>query len=230
MEIKIHYEDNHILVVDKPVNIPVQEDKSKDKDLLNILKEYIKQKYNKPGNVFLTLVHRLDRPVGGLMVFAKTSKATSRLFEQFRLKSVNKTYLAVVRGVLPKSKDNLKHYILKDKDKNIVKIVSPYHSQGKEALLYYESIQTVNNLSLIKIDLKTGKPHQIRVQIASLGTPIFGDQKYGININKQGEQLALWSYKLSFVHPINKETLTFISIPKKQYPWDLFNLIMPNLI
>ena len=203
-------EDNHLLVVNKPINIPVQEDESKDKDLLNMLKDYIKEKYNKPGNVYLGLVHRLDRPVGGVMVFAKTSKCASRLSEQIRNKEFNKIYNAVVIGEINES-GVLVDKLLKDEKTNIVKV----DDKGKEAILEYKRIKCIDNLSLIEVKLKTGRSHQIRVQLANLGFPLYGDQKYNKDA-KVGEQIALFSKKISFAHPITKEIMNFeIELPNK---------------
>ena len=171
--INIIYEDNHLLVVDKPINVPVCEDESKDDDLLNILKQYLKEKYNKQGNVYLGLVHRLDRPVGGIMVFAKTSKAASRISKQISNHTFDKTYYAVVKGKV-KTKGTLIDRLTKDNKKNITKI----DNSGKEAILDYELIEYKDNLSLVKIKLKTGRSHQIRVQFSSRNHPLYGDQKY----------------------------------------------------
>lgn len=214
--IKIIYEDNHILVVEKPINMPVCEDDSKDKDLLTELKDYIKNKYNKPGNVYLGLIHRLDRPVGGVMVFAKTSKAASRLSEEVRSHIMQKRYYAIIEGKV-NSKGTLVDKLLKDEKTNITKV----DIKGKESILNYELVKYVNNYSLVDIDLKTGRSHQIRVQFSSRNLPLYGDQKYNKNSNK-GEQIALFAYCLSFIHPVTKELLTFkIDIPST-YPWTLF--------
>lgn len=214
--INILYEDNHIIVVEKKINIPVQEDDSKDKDLLTMIKEYIKEKYNKPGNVYLGLVHRLDRPVGGVMVFAKTSKAASRLSEQVRTHKLCKKYYAVVNGNL-KDSDTLKDKLLKDTKKNIVR-VSP---NGKDSELSYKLISKIDNLNLVDIDLKTGRSHQIRVQFSSRNNPLYGDQKYNKNA-KVGEQIALFAYSLSFYHPITKELVTFSLPLPNRYPFSIF--------
>ena len=212
----ILYEDNHIIVVEKKINIPVQEDESKDEDLLTIIKEYIKEKYNKPGNVYLGLVHRLDRPVGGVMVFAKTSKAASRLSEQIRTNKIHKKYYAVVEGKLPKE-GTLKDKLLKDTKRNIVTV----NSKGKDSELSYKLVNTKDNLNLVDIDLKTGRSHQIRVQFSSRNNPLFGDQKYNKNA-KVGQQIALFAYSLSFYHPTTKELMTFnLDLPKR-YPFTLF--------
>ena len=217
--IKVLYEDNHIIVVEKKINIPVQEDDSKDKDLLTIIKEYLKEKYNKPGNVYLGLVHRLDRPVGGVMVFAKTSKAASRLSEQIRNHQITKKYYAVVEGNL-KNSATLKDKLLKDKKKNMVRI-SP---NGLDAELSYELIDKKDNLNLVDIDLKTGRSHQIRVQFSSRNNPLYGDQKYNKNA-KVGQQIALFAHSISFYHPTTKELLTFnLDLPDR-YPFNIFKKI-----
>lgn len=221
--VKVIYEDNHLLVVEKPVNILSQGDDTNDKDMVNLLKNYVKEKYNKPGNVFIGLVHRLDRPVGGVMVFAKTSKAASRLSEQVRNKSFKKTYRAVIHGTMNKKEDTLKDYLYKNKKTNMVSVVNKNHKEAKNAELDYETLQSKNKFSLVQIDLKTGRPHQIRVQFASRKHPLFGDQRYGQDVNKVGQQIALWSYKIEITHPTTKEKMEFICEPPKEYPWDLFS-------
>ena len=214
--INILYEDNHIIVVEKKINIPVQEDDSKDKDLLTIIKKYIKEKYNKPGNVYLGLVHRLDRPVGGVMVFAKTSKAASRLSEQVRTNKIHKEYYAVVEGKLPKE-GILRDKLLKDTKRNIVTV----NSNGKDSELSYKVIDTKDNLNLVDINLKTGRSHQIRVQFSSRNNPLYGDQKYNKGA-KVGQQIALFSHTLSFYHPTTKELMTFkLDLPNR-YPFTIF--------
>ena len=214
--INIIYEDNHLLVVEKPINIIVQEDNTKDKDLLTILKEYIKEKYNKPGNVYLGLVHRLDRPVGGIMVFAKTSKAAGRLSEQIRNKTFKRTYNAIVMGNINQS-GKLEDYLLKDEKKNIVKV----DKSGKLAILYYKKLSYKDNMSLVEINLETGRSHQIRVQMSNYGYPLFGDQKYNKKASV-GEQIALFAKKIEFIHPVTKENLVFeIDLPNR-YPFNIF--------
>lgn len=214
----ILYEDNHIIVVEKKINIPVQEDDSKDLDLLTIIKQYLKDKYQKPGNVYLGLVHRLDRPVGGVMVFAKTSKAASRLSEQVRTHKINKKYYAIVEGELA-CEATLKDRLLKDKKNNIVRV----DKNGKDSELSYRVISNHHNLNLVDIDLKTGRSHQIRVQFSSRQNPLYGDQKYNKRA-KVGEQIALFAYSLSFYHPITKELMTFkLPLPIRRYPFSLFN-------
>jgi len=217
-KINIIYEDNHILVIEKPINILVQADDSNDIDLLTMLKKYLKEKYNKPGNVYLGLVHRLDRPVGGLMVFAKTSKASSRLSEQVRCRNLKKVYYAVVENNLSK-KGTLKDYLVKDNKTNNSYVTN--EKLGKEAILNYEVLDSIDNFSLVKIDLVTGRSHQIRVQFSSRGNPLYGDFRYNKNV-KDGSQIALFAKELSFTHPTTKEVLHFsIDLPNR-YPYTLF--------
>ena len=216
--INIIYEDNHLLVVEKPINVPVQADKSGDEDLLTMLKKYLKEKYNKPGDVYLGLVHRLDRPVGGVMVFAKTSKAASRLSKQVQKHEFKKIYMAVIEGKVSESstfKDKLK----KDEKTNITRV----SEDGKEAELSYNLIGFVNNLSLVRISLKTGRSHQIRVQFASRKIPLYGDQKYNPNAVK--DQIALFASKLEFKHPITKEVMSFELPLPERYPFTLFKAL-----
>ena len=222
--INVIYEDNHLLVVEKPVNVLSQGDDTNDKDMVNLLKNYLKVKYNKPGNVFVGLVHRLDRPVGGIMVFAKTSKAASRLSEQVRNKSFKKTYRAVLNGNMKKDKDTLKDYLYKNKKTNMVSVVNKNHKDAKDAELSYETISKNEKFSMVQVDLKTGRPHQIRVQFSSRNHPLFGDQRYGQHINKKGDQIALWSYKIEITHPTTKEKMEFICNPPNNYPWKLFEV------
>ena len=214
----ILYEDNHLLVVVKNANIPVQKDDSNDIDLLTKLKEYLKVKYNKPGNVYLGLVHRLDRPVSGVMVFAKTSKAASRLSEQIRTKKFEKKYYAIIDGKLKDTEGIFKDKLLKNNKTNTT-IIS---DNGKEAILNYKVLKIVNNLSLVDINLVTGRSHQIRVQFSSRHYPLYGDQRYNKNAQK-GQQIALISYYLSFYHPISKEKMVFEIKYPDFYPWSLFN-------
>ena len=212
------YEDNHILVIEKPINVPMQEDESKDLDVIRLAKDYLKNKYNKPGNVYCGLVHRLDRPVGGVVVLAKTSKAASRLSDSVRTHKMTKKYCAVVVGKLPKEKI-LIDYLIKDEKTNTSRITS--EKLGKYSELTYKVLQSKDNQSLIQIDLKTGRSHQIRVQFASRQCPLFGDQRYNKDA-KVGQQLALWATELSFPHPTTQEVLTFKSELPNTEPWKQF--------
>lgn len=224
MKIDIIFEDNHLLVVEKPINIPVQADDSRDEDLLTMLKRDLKVRYQKPGNVYLGLVHRLDRPVGGVIVFAKTSKAASRLSDVIRKNELERKYLAVVRGAPKTKKAKLEHFLWKDTKRNIVKAVSASHPKAKKAVLDYEVLASNQELSLLSVRLHTGRSHQIRVQLSTSGFPLYGDQKYGQHVNRPGEQIALWAHTLSFPHPVTKEVLTFRSQPPSAYPWNIWNV------
>ncbi len=217
--LKILFEDNHIIVVEKKPNIPSQADKTTDEDMLTIVKQYIKEKYNKLGNVYLGLVHRLDRPVGGIMVFAKTSKAASRLSDQVRKKVFKKKYLAVVDGKIESKQGTLEDYLYKDERHNTSKVVNKNKKNAKLAKLDYKVLKynKVKNLSLLEINLHTGRHHQIRVQLSHFGHSIFGDQKYGTR--GQGKQIALWAYELTIKHPITKEEITFQDLPEQIGTW-----------
>lgn len=203
--LKIFYEDNHIIVVEKKANILSQADSTKDIDMLTIIKKYIKEKYNKPGNVYLGLVHRLDRPVGGIMVFAKTSKAASRLSEEVRNHTLKKTYLAVVHGILEKSDGVFSDYLKKIGNGNTIVTTK---NAGKYSELHYKvlSYNKKDKQTLVEINLITGRHHQIRVQFASRGYPLCGDQRYG---KEDKTQIALYAYKLEFIHPVTKENMIF---------------------
>lgn len=215
--INILYEDNHLLVVEKPINIPTQEDSSGDIDLLSALKEYVKTKYKKPGNVYLGLIHRIDRPVGGVMVFAKTSKSASRLSEQIKNKEFIRNYHAVIKGNL-KEEGTWVDYLLKNKKTNTT-VVS---ENGKRSVLSYRIIKTHNDLTLVSVNLETGRPHQIRVQFSSRGWPLYGDQRYNKE-SRVGEQIALFASKVKFIHPITKDIMEFeLELPKRS-PFKLFN-------
>ena len=187
--------------------------------MLTIIKQYIKDKYNKPGNVYLGLVHRLDRPVGGVMVFAKTSKAASRLSEQVRQKELKKKYLTVVDGKIENNKGILEDYLYKDEKNNMSRVVSSTKKNAKKASLDYEVItyNEVKDLSLLKINLHTGRHHQIRVQLSNFGHSIFGDQKYGTR--GKGKQIALWAYELTIKHPVSKEEMVFKDLPEPIGTW-----------
>lgn len=218
-QLKIIYEDNHIIVVEKPPNVPSQSDKTEDEDMLTIIKAYLKEKYHKPGNVYLGLVHRLDRPVGGVMVFAKTSKAAGRLSEQVRNKTFQKEYLAIVDGKPTKQQGILEDYLLKNQQKNMSKVVGENTKNAKYAKLEYQFMKynPETDLSLLKILLHTGRHHQIRVQLSHWGHSICGDQKYGTR--GRGKQIALWAYQLTIEHPVTKERMTFTDVPEHIGPW-----------
>ena len=216
--LNVLYEDNHIIVVVKPYNVLSQRDSTGDRSIMDDIKDYIKVKYNKPGNVYLGLVHRLDRPVGGVMVFARTSKAASRLSQSFNSHDVEKKYLAIVNGKMESSKGEFEDYIERDNNGN-----SFISKNGKKAVLEYEVLEynSVYDCSLVSINLKTGRHHQIRVQFASRGHYLLGDQRYGVSDNKQ---ISLFAYSLSFIHPVTKEKMHFEVYPDKIDYWTRFTL------
>lgn len=224
-DLDILYEDNHLLVVVKPQNIPTQADESGDKDMLTIIKEYIKEKYNKPGNVYAGLVHRLDRPTGGVMVFAKTSKAAERLCESIKNGDFEKKYFCVTCGVPKQKNATLTHYLKKNEKTNKVAIVPMLTEGAKKAELQYSVLEDKNGFALVKVTLITGRSHQIRVQMAETGTPLFGDSKYGTDKRTFKHPLALWATELRFSHPITQERLAFIAYPPENIsPWKAFEL------
>jgi len=222
-QIKILFEDDYIIGVDKPVNIPAQADKTKDKDLLSLLADKLKTRNNNLSAPYLAVIHRLDRPVGGVIVYAKTQKAASKFSDMLRLKEIRKTYLAVVHGRFEPSDGKLKHFLFKIEKLNFSKVVKEDKKGAKEALLDYQTLTVKDNLSLIRIGLHTGRHHQIRVQMSESGHPLFGDQKYGKGLNKPGQQIALWAETMSFVHPFTQKPIELSSQPDRIFPWILFD-------
>ena len=223
-ELTILYEDNQIVVVIKPQNVPTQADDSNDKDLLSMVKDYIKQKYNKPGEAFIGLVHRLDRPTGGIMVFARNSKAANRLTEQFKTHSVEKVYYAITNGVVKVRTQRLVNYLKKDTKENIVKIVPMSETGAKKAELVYNYLADDGKQSLLEVKILTGRSHQIRLQLANIGYSLVGDVKYG---KEKGmtSKLGLWAGKLAFDHPTTKERMVFMACPDQNVlPWKNFRM------
>ena len=218
IKINVLYEDNHVIVVEKPFNVLSQGDSTGDLDLLTMVKDYVKVKYNKPGNVYIGLVHRLDRPTGGLMVFARTTKAASRLNKQFLDHTISKNYLLVCHGLVDKKGEMIDKITKLDNGNSII------DSNGKDASLEYELVEynKEKDISLVKVHLNTGRHHQIRVQFASRNHPLCGDKRYGID-DSDG-QLCLYSYRLEFVHPVTKEVMKFESFPKKFGSWTSFTM------
>ena len=223
MELNILYEDNHIIVVLKQQMLACCPDESGDENLLDGVKEYLKTTYNKPGNAYVGLVHRLDRPTGGVMVFAKTSKAASRLSEQMRSGGFEKKYLAVLCGVPSKKQATLENYLRKNSINNTVYVCTQTEEGAKFASLSYDIIGEERGLSLADITLHTGRTHQIRVQTAAVNCPVYGDMRYGGDKAVKGK-LALWAYSLRFKHPVTGESLRFmIEPPKDDNPWKFFD-------
>lgn len=221
MEPKVIYEDNHIIVAIKPFGMPSQEDETGDLDMLRWVKEYVRVKYDKKGEAFIGLLHRLDRVAGGVMIFARTSKSASRISEQIRTRSFSKKYYAVLENVPEISEGILEDYLLKDKVKNKVSVVNSSAKEAKKASLGYKVISTAKNLSLVDVDLYTGRSHQIRVQFSSRNHPIVGDFKYD-SAYPDKKAIALWSYKIELEHPVKKEMIVFTQNPPMDFPWNTF--------
>lgn len=218
------YEDNHIIVVLKQQNVASCPDESKDENLLDRIKNYLKVAYNKPGNVYVGLVHRLDRPTGGVMVYAKTSKAAARLSDGLQHGDFEKKYLSVLCGTFETERGTLTDYLKKNTVNNMTYICTGSEEGAKQASLDYKVLQERDKYTLAEIKLHTGRSHQIRVQMAGVSHPVFGDMKYG-GVNAQKGKLALWAYSLSFTHPVIKERMRFIALPPEdEVPWKNFNL------
>ena len=218
--LQILYEDNHIIVVNKRVGDIVQGDKTGDKPLSEVVKEYIKEKYNKPGEVFLGVVHRLDRPTTGIVVFARTSKALTRLNELFRNRETQKTYWAVVKIKPPKEQDTLVHFLKRNEKNNTSKAHLNEIPESKKASMDYKIIKALDNYFALEIDLHTGRHHQIRAQLSAIGCPIKGDLKYGSDRSNPDGGIHLHARKLAFMHPVSKETLEIIALPPKDSIWN----------
>jgi 23S rRNA pseudouridine1911/1915/1917 synthase len=218
---QIIYEDNHLLVVNKAAGILVQGDRTGDDSLIELCKNYIKVKYNKPGNVFLGLPHRLDRPVSGVVILAKTSKALERVNEQFRKKEVEKIYWAITHSTPPEIKGKLEHWLVKDHKRNLVSALKKKKKDALKAELEYEVIGKISDEHLIEIKLLTGRFHQIRVQLKSIGCPIVGDIKYGFNKPNKDGSICLHARKVRMMHPVKKEPVNF-EAPLPEQNWNNF--------
>lgn len=225
----ILYEDNHIIVVFKPAGVLVQGDETGDTPLVEMVREYIREHYQKPGNVFCGVVHRLDRPVSGVVVFAKTSKALERLNRAFQEHEIEKRYLAIVEQRPAELKGRLEHYLLKDHERNIVKATNKQrNNQSKKAELEYNLLGGVGNHYLLEVHPLTGRPHQIRVQLSSMGCPIRGDVKYGATRTNADGSIHLHAYQLTITHPVRKEEMTFTAAPPKEQLWNEFKNVIPD--
>lgn len=225
-DLNILYEDNHVIVVLKPQGVPSCGDESGDDSLLEMVRRYIKVIYDKPGNVYVGLVHRLDRPTGGVMVFAKTSKAAARLSAQMKEGDFEKKYLAVLVGTPKESSATVVNYLKKNPLNNMVYICTQTEEGAKLASLDYRVLEDKIKISLVEVKLHTGRTHQIRVQMAGLSHPVFGDMRYGGETARKGN-LALWAYSLSFTHPVTKERMKFMAQPPEDGPWKYFDTEKP---
>lgn len=222
-KIKVVFEDNHLLVINKEAGVLVQGDATGDKPLVEIGKDYIKEKYEKPGAVFLGVVHRLDRPVSGVVVFARTSKALERMNELFRNKETKKIYWALVKKKPAKDEGNLVHWLVKDEKKNKTTAYPKEHPQGARSELNYKIIRQQAGFYLIEVNPITGRPHQIRVQLASMGCPIVGDVKYGFESPNTDASICLHARQLTFIHPVKKEKITIeAELPQNDF-WKSFH-------
>ncbi len=220
--LQVLHEDNHLIVVNKRVGDIVQGDKTGDKPLSDVVKEYIKDKYNKPGEVFLGVVHRLDRPTTGIVVFARTSKALTRMNELFSNRETQKTYWAIVKNKPLNSEDKLVHYLKRNEKNNTSKAHSREVPESKLASLDYKIIATLQNYYALEINLHTGRHHQIRAQLAAIGSPIKGDLKYGFDRSNPDGGIHLHARKLVFVHPVTKENINIIAPTPKDVIWNAF--------
>ena len=221
--LEILYEDNHIIAVNKQPSDIVQADKTGDEPLSEKVKKYIKKKYNKPGAVFLGVVHRIDRPVSGVIIFAKTSKALSRLNTLFREKKIKKTYLAIVKNKPSPTKNTLIHYLKKNNLKNKSSAFKKNVEGSLKSELEYKLIKSLDNYYLLKITPKTGRHHQIRVQLSTIGCPIKGDLKYGAKRSNKNASINLHAYKVEFTHPVKKNNIIISATPPKENIWDNYN-------
>jgi 23S rRNA pseudouridine1911/1915/1917 synthase len=218
--IEVLYEDNHIIAVNKRASDIVQGDKTGDKPLPDFVKDYIKKKYHKPGEVFLGVVHRLDRPVSGVVLFARTSKALSRLNEMFREKKVQKTYWAIVKNKPENTSDTLIHFLLKNQAKNKSQAFSREGNHALRSELSYELIKSLEKYHLLEVSPKTGRHHQIRVQLSKIGCPIKGDVKYGFDRTNKDKSIHLHARKIDFIHPVKKEPISITAPTPKDVLWN----------
>jgi 23S rRNA pseudouridine1911/1915/1917 synthase len=219
--LQIIYEDNHLIAINKRPGDIVQGDKTGDLPLSEVVKQYIKEKYNKPGNVYLGVAHRLDRPTSGIVVFAKTSKALPRLNKLFAEKEAKKTYWAVVKNLPEKQEDTLTHWMKRNTKQNKSYANKKEVPESKKAILDYRVIKKLDNFYLLEVDLKTGRHHQIRSQLTAIGCPIKGDLKYGFDRSNKDGSIHLHARRLSFIHPVKKEILDFIAPPPHDSVWNV---------
>jgi 23S rRNA pseudouridine1911/1915/1917 synthase len=220
MEVDVLYEDNHLIAVNKKSGQIVQGDKTGDEPLSEKVKTFLKEKYNKPGNVFAGVIHRIDRPVSGVVLFAKTSKALTRMNELFRNREVKKTYWAVVKNKPPHESGTLINYLIKDEKNNRSKAVSAENKSGLKAELSYKILAHTNSFFLLEVDPITGRHHQIRVQLSTMGSPIKGDMKYGFQRGNEDGSIHLHARKINFEHPVTKEKMEIFAPPPNEVVWN----------
>lgn len=218
------HEDNHLIAINKPSGLLVQGDKTGDITLLQLAKLYIKEKYNKPGDVFLNIIHRLDRPTSGCVIFARTSKATSRMNVLFKERKMSKQYLAISRARPNVDEGSLEHYLKKNNKSNIVTAFDYKVKEGKQAILDYKLLNYHQGLALIQLNPLTGRSHQIRVQLKSIGAPIMGDLKYGAKEPLPNASIALHCHVMEFIHPVSKTNCRIMAKPPKRAPWNKFDI------
>ena len=221
--LQVLFEDNHIIIINKRAGDITQGDKTGDKPLSDVVKEYVKEKYNKPGNVFIGTVHRLDRPTSGVVIFARTSKALERLNKMLRDKTINKTYWAIVKNTPKKSVDTLVNFLKKDTKKNKSFVYKKEIEGSKKGILHYKMVKKLENYSLLEIDLETGRHHQIRTQLSHIGSPIKGDLKYGFNRSNKDGSISLHARKIEFIHPVSKEAIAVIAPTPNDAIWNACN-------
>jgi 23S rRNA pseudouridine1911/1915/1917 synthase len=219
--LEVLFEDNHIIIVNKKAGDITQGDKTGDKPLSDVVKEYVKDKYNKPGNVFIGTVHRLDRPTSGIIIFARTSKALERLNKMLRNKTIHKTYWAIVKKNPKKEKDTLVNFLKKDPKKNKSFVHKKEIEGSKKAILHYKIIKKLDHYFLLEIDLETGRHHQIRTQLSFIGSPIKGDLKYGFDRSNKDGSISLHARKIDFVHPVSKENISIIAPTPNDAIWNV---------
>ncbi|MBK8347926.1 MAG: RluA family pseudouridine synthase [Saprospiraceae bacterium] len=222
--LSVIYEDNHLIAINKPAGALVHGDETGDKTLADSVKQYIKIRYNKPGDVFLGVIHRLDRPVSGVVIFARTSKALIRMNKMLQEKTIQKTYLAIVSSRPEELSGTLTHFISKDETKNIVKAYASKRSGAKEAILTYTQKGELDGKILLEVHPLTGRPHQIRAQLSKINCPIIGDLKYGATYPLPDQSIALHCHQMSFVHPVKEETITIKAHPPRIFPWNIFSI------
>ena len=226
--IDILYEDNHLIIINKPAGLPSQGDLTTDACAIDLVKDYIKKEYKKPGNVYAGLVHRIDRPVSGVLMLCKTSKALTRMSEQFKNRSIKKTYLAVTHKPFNHERRHLEHHLIKDRRRNISKVVHPRHKKGKHAELYVESVSKSDEYTLLRVSPITGRSHQIRVQLSAVGYPIVGDVKYRGQKHADRRGICLHSHELTFHHPTTKEEITVRCLPDQSH-WRPYEQLLAHV-